>query len=209
MVSGLLRGVVVLSLGVGLSACSSDQADPQAVPSTSTTPSSPATPISSAPTSPPSPTSPSAPSTPAVEPATGRRVSIGAISMRIPAGWSYNDGGINPFIRGGTGGLGSRYATISSTPDLSGGSITLDRAVKLLIKSAYPDRAPQRLADREIDGVRFARVKGPTNDTFEVEHYITTYEGATLEIEFDLVRDEGEAANTAIVEASLATVEIS
>ena len=206
--------VLVLALAMTLVGCSGDQ-EPETEPISGASSTGPVPPTSTGPTSTgPTSTSPtSVPATPvesgpAVEPATGRRVTIGAISMRIPEGWRYNDGGINPFSRGGSGGLGSQYATIGSTPDLSGGSITLDRAVKILIKSAYPERAPKRLADREIDGVLFARIKGPTDDTFEVEHYITTYNGATLEIEFDLVRDDGFAANTAIIEGCLATVEI-
>lgn len=205
--SVVVGAATVLALGAGLSGCGSDDADPPA--RASATSSEAPTVTSSAPTTPATSTSPSAtPSEPAVSPATGREVSIGPISMRIPAGWSYHDGGINPFIRGGTGGLGSQYATISSTPDLSGGNGDLDRMVKDLIKSAYPDRAPKRLPDREIDGVLFARLKGPTDDTFEVEHYITLYQGNTLEVEFDLVRADGAAANTAIVEESLATVSI-
>lgn len=206
MQGGRISGAAVaVVLVAGLSGCGSDDgADPAPAP-TSTSSSST---TSSAPPSSSTPSTPTTPSTPAVEPATGREVRIGDLSMRIPEGWRYNDGGINPFIRGGSSGGGSQFAQIGSSPDLSGGNSTLDSLVQNLIQSSYPDRAPKRLADREIDGVLFARLKGPIDDRYEVEHYIALYQGNTVEIEFDLVRDDGEAANTAIVEGCLATVEI-
>lgn len=200
---------VALALGAALSGCGSDD-EPRADPPPSAEGATSATAGSdpSSPSTTPSTTATESTS-PAVAPATGRLVTIGAISMRVPDGWRYNDNqGINPFTVGATGGVGSQAAFISSTPDLSGGYATLNGTVRNLIKSAYPDRVPKRLPNRRIDGVVFARLKGAINATFEVEHYIAVYEGNTVEIDFSLVRDDGEAVNTAIIEGCLATVEI-
>jgi hypothetical protein len=154
------------------------------------------------PTSSPTTLSASA-SPPTVQPASGRKISLAALSARTVEGFDYDNSLAKEIVFSSSRDLGQDL-TFSDVTVYPGTTIAL--AARLTIKNASWQQRPRTASPVTIDGERWYHLTGPIGDGKHLEDYGTVHDSRLVRISFELT---GPASKRATIVASvLATVDL-
>ena len=145
-------------------------------------------------------------STPTVVPATGPLLKQEHATMNAPTGYRRQPDMVPFETSAGSKQLGSiDVVSLSQMP--WGDDANLDEAVRLTIKTSWPDGPrPKRLEDVDLDGVPAFHLAGPAGEYKVLEEYGALYDGDLVHFTFVLDNINSKAKRRAAIESALATV---
>jgi hypothetical protein len=155
------------------------------------------------PTSTPAPPTASGGSPPRVEPASGRRISLAAVTARTVDGYGYDDSLAKEIVFSSSRDLGQDL-TFSDVTVYPG--TTNARAARLTIRNSSWQRAPRAAPSVTIDGEPWYHLTGPIGGGTYLEDYGTVHDSRLVRISFELTASAAKRAQ--IVASVLATVRL-
>lgn len=149
----------------------------------------------------PSPTASGSP--PRVEPASGRRISLAALTVHTVEGYDYDNSLAKEIVFSSSRDLGQdlTFSDISVYPGTSNA-----RAARLTIKNSFWHRRPRTASPVTIDDEQWYHLTGPIGEGKHLEDFGTVHDSRLVRISFELTGPASKRAG--IVASVLATVDL-
>jgi hypothetical protein len=142
-----------------------------------------------------------------VEPASGVRLELSAISANAPKGWK-QDGLATDYQVSATHPEVVTLLFLLEVPDPSNGAGGLDLAAKQSLQASAYLQKPKILEPTEIDGVEVYHIAGRIDSSSFLEEFGTTVDGQAVRIKLQMTEIMSEKERRELVESVLQTVEL-
>ena len=149
---------------------------------------------------------PSSPS-PTASPATGERLELANVSVRVPKGFRADPPDLS-YLRFAFERAGVQSIALGNTPAVNA-EVSLRDQARISIRNNVYSQAPTIEEPVEVGGLTMYHYAGRVNETEHVEEYGTIYDGSQLSVNFLLSAAAPDSERRQLVESVLATLDVS